>query len=133
MPALSPLAFLGGFEGEIDAVAADTKPGSTPMPLSVLVKAGVIRFDVPEKLAGKSGQGIHPLKITLAPRFQEILGDLLRFIQRIRRRQRNHGRDYYRSAVVAWRTTGDQHNENQNHQQNATHTIDSRTRRIERA
>jgi hypothetical protein len=57
LPAVSPLAFLGSFEGEIDALAKDTKPGSTPTPFSVLVKAGVIRFDVPEKVTVKSGAG----------------------------------------------------------------------------
>jgi hypothetical protein len=57
LPTLNPLAFLGSFEGEIDAFAKDNKPGSTPTPLSVLVKAGVIRFDIPEKVAVKSGAG----------------------------------------------------------------------------
>ena len=57
LPTLSPLAFLGSFEGEIDAVAKDSKSGSTPTPLSVLVRAGVIRFDVPEKVTAKSGAG----------------------------------------------------------------------------
>lgn len=56
-PALNPLAFLGSFEGEIDALAKDNKPGSTPTPLSVLVKTGMIRFDIPEKVAAKSGAG----------------------------------------------------------------------------
>jgi hypothetical protein len=57
LPALNPLAFLGSFEGEIDALAKDSKPGSTPTPLSVLVKTGMIRFDIPEKVAAKSGAG----------------------------------------------------------------------------
>ena len=57
LPTLNPLAFLGSFEGEIDALAKDSKPGSTPTPLSVLVKSGMIRFDIPEKVAAKSGAG----------------------------------------------------------------------------
>jgi hypothetical protein len=52
LPGLSPLSFLGGFEGQIDLFAKENKPGATPTPISVFVKTGKMRFDVPEKLAG---------------------------------------------------------------------------------
>jgi hypothetical protein len=51
LPGISPLSFLGGFEGEIDLFAKENKPGVAPMPVSVFVKTGKLRFDVPEKLA----------------------------------------------------------------------------------
>jgi hypothetical protein len=51
-------SFLNGFEGEIDAFAKDNKPGATPTPISVFVKAGKLRFDVPEKLVGNKGASL---------------------------------------------------------------------------
>jgi hypothetical protein len=53
-PALPGLgAFLTGFEGEIDAVVKETKPGAAPqdLALAVFVKNGKLRIDLPEKLA----------------------------------------------------------------------------------
>jgi hypothetical protein len=55
LPGLSPLSFLGNFEGEIDAFQKDNKPGATPMPFSVFVKTGKLRFDIPEKLMAGAG------------------------------------------------------------------------------
>ncbi len=52
-PALSSL--LSGFEGEIDILAKDNKPGSTPTPVSIFAKTGKLRGDVPEKLVGARG------------------------------------------------------------------------------
>jgi hypothetical protein len=53
----SPLAFLNGFEGEIDAVAKENKPGAAPTNLSVFVKSGKLRFELPEELAKGSPFG----------------------------------------------------------------------------
>ncbi len=48
-------SLLNGFEGEIDILAKDNKPGSSPTTLSVFGKTGKLRFEVPEKLAGSHG------------------------------------------------------------------------------
>jgi hypothetical protein len=47
--ASSSLAFLGGFEGEIDAFNKDAKGQQVPIVLDV--KAGKVRFEIPENLA----------------------------------------------------------------------------------
>jgi Domain of unknown function (DUF4412) len=54
-PALSSL--LSGFEGEIDILTKETKPGATPTPttFSVFAKSGKLRAEVPEKLIGARG------------------------------------------------------------------------------
>ncbi len=46
-------AFLTGFEGEIDAVMKEHKPGATPeeTSLAVFVKSGKLRLDLPDKLS----------------------------------------------------------------------------------
>ncbi len=49
------LAFLSGFEGEIDAFAKDNKPGAQPTPFEVFVKGNKLRFEIPEKIAAGSG------------------------------------------------------------------------------
>jgi hypothetical protein len=49
-PATAGLAFLEGFEGEIDGQFSKAKPGETPTALAALIKAGKFRFDLPEKL-----------------------------------------------------------------------------------
>jgi hypothetical protein len=46
-PAPSPVSFFGDFEGQIDAVGKDNKPGATPTAFSFLVKGGNMRFAVP--------------------------------------------------------------------------------------
>jgi hypothetical protein len=57
--AIPGLAFLEGFEGEIDAQYSkgDTKaePAAAPTPLAALIKSGKFRFDVPEKLTEGPG------------------------------------------------------------------------------
>jgi hypothetical protein len=45
------LAFLEGFEGEIDATVKKGGPSANATPLAVLVKSGKVRADIPEKLA----------------------------------------------------------------------------------
>ena len=46
------LAFLSGFEGEIDAFMKDsTKPGAQQVPLAVEIKAGKVKLEIPEALA----------------------------------------------------------------------------------
>jgi len=52
----SGLAFLNGFEGEIDAFMKENKPGAQQVPLVVFIKSDKVRFDVPEQLA-KGGSG----------------------------------------------------------------------------
>lgn len=47
----NPLAFLEGFEGEIDVMARDAKPGATPTNVSVFLKSSKVRMDVPEEMA----------------------------------------------------------------------------------
>lgn len=54
-----PLAFLDGFEGEIDAFTKDNKPGAAQVPMSLFLKSNKVRFEVPEAL--KSGAGGSPL------------------------------------------------------------------------
>jgi hypothetical protein len=49
------LAFLNGFEGEIDAFIRET--GEQPKPIAVLVKSDKVRFDVPESVAQKGSFG----------------------------------------------------------------------------
>jgi hypothetical protein len=48
-------SLLGNFEGEIDVLQKDNKPGSTPTNLAFFGKQGKLRFEVPEKLAGAQG------------------------------------------------------------------------------
>lgn len=45
------LAFLNGFEGQIDGFAKDDKPGGQNIAGSLLIKNGKIRFEIPEQLA----------------------------------------------------------------------------------
>jgi len=45
------LAFLEGFEGEIDAVVKKSGPAAVPMAVGALIKSGKFRFDIPEKLS----------------------------------------------------------------------------------
>jgi hypothetical protein len=50
--ASASLAFLGSFEGEIDGFTKDsTKPGAPQVPLSVLIKSGKVKLEIPETLA----------------------------------------------------------------------------------
>jgi hypothetical protein len=49
-PAVAVLAFLEGFEGEIDAQFTKGKSAETPTAVSALLKTGKFRFDIPEKL-----------------------------------------------------------------------------------
>jgi uncharacterized protein DUF4412 len=51
------LAFLNGFEGEIDVVFKDSKPGEAPVPVQVYVKSSKLRVDIPEKIAQKNPLG----------------------------------------------------------------------------
>lgn len=56
-PATAGLAFLEGFEGEIDGQYSKAKPGETPTAIGALIKAGKFRFDIPEKLTdGRDAQ-----------------------------------------------------------------------------
>ncbi|MGO9838774.1 MAG: DUF4412 domain-containing protein [Polyangiaceae bacterium] len=50
-PAAMGLAFLEGFEGEIDAVLKKSGPASSPVAVGALIKSGKFRFDIPEKLS----------------------------------------------------------------------------------
>ena len=52
------LAFLHGFEGEIDAFGKENKPGAQPTPFEVFVKGDKLRFEIPEKLAASGGAGM---------------------------------------------------------------------------
>jgi hypothetical protein len=45
----SPLAFLGGFEGEIDGFTKDSK--GTQVPIVLDIKASKVRFEIPEHMA----------------------------------------------------------------------------------
>lgn len=49
--ATASLAFLSGFEGEIDALVKDEKPGGQQTPIAVMIKTGKLRFEVPEAIA----------------------------------------------------------------------------------
>jgi hypothetical protein len=49
------LAFLNGFEGEIDGTVKEAKPNAQPMPISLFVKGDKFRIDLPEQLARNSG------------------------------------------------------------------------------
>lgn len=53
-----PLAFLDGFEGEIDGFTKDNKPGAAQVPLSVFLKSNKVRFEAPEALMKGAG-GAH--------------------------------------------------------------------------
>jgi hypothetical protein len=54
------LAFLTGFEGEIDAFTKDSaRPNAQPVNLAVLIKAGKVRLEIPEGLA--KGAAASPL------------------------------------------------------------------------
>jgi hypothetical protein len=44
------LAFLEGFEGEIDATVTKSGPAAAPMAVAALIKSGKFRFDIPERL-----------------------------------------------------------------------------------
>jgi hypothetical protein len=57
--ASASLAFLSGFEGEIDGFIKDNKPGAQQTPITVMVKAAKIRFEIPEALA--KGAPTNPL------------------------------------------------------------------------
>jgi hypothetical protein len=55
------LAFLEGFEGEIDATVTKGTPPAAPMPVAALIKSGKFRFDIPEKLTeGGAGRMLGP-------------------------------------------------------------------------
>jgi hypothetical protein len=54
------LAFLKGFEGEIDAVVKENKPGETPTSLQVFVKGDKLRLDLPAKIAQGSANFLGP-------------------------------------------------------------------------
>jgi Domain of unknown function (DUF4412) len=45
-----PLAFLDGFEGEIDGFTKENKPGAAQVPLSIFLKSNKVRFEIPEAL-----------------------------------------------------------------------------------
>src|SRR5579883_1571261 len=49
------LAFLNGFEGEIDATMKEAKTPNETVPLALLIKGDKIRANVPEKLAKQAG------------------------------------------------------------------------------
>jgi len=50
VPAAPVLAFLEGFEGEIDATFKKSGPAAEPASVAALIKSGKFRFDIPEKL-----------------------------------------------------------------------------------
>jgi hypothetical protein len=55
------LAFLEGFEGEIDAVLNKSGPAASPIAVAALIKNGKFRFDIPEKLAeGQAARMLGP-------------------------------------------------------------------------
>jgi hypothetical protein len=51
-------SMLTNFEGEIDVLQKDNKPGSTPTNLALFGKQGKLRFEMPEKLAGAHGANL---------------------------------------------------------------------------
>ena len=51
-------SLLTNFEGEIDVLQKDNKPGSTPTNLAFFGKQGKLRFEVPDKLAGAPGANL---------------------------------------------------------------------------
>jgi hypothetical protein len=54
--AAASLAFLSGFEGEIDGFTKDSsKPGGQQVPLAVFVKAAKVKVELPESLAKSAG------------------------------------------------------------------------------
>jgi hypothetical protein len=55
MSAGGPLAFLDGFEGEIDGFTKDNKPGAAQVPLSVFLKSNKVRFEVPDAMMKGAG------------------------------------------------------------------------------
>lgn len=46
-----PLAFLDGFEGEIDGFTKENKPGQQQVPISLFLKSNKVRFEIPEALS----------------------------------------------------------------------------------
>lgn len=50
-----PLAFLDGFEGEIDAFTKENKPGAAQVPLTLSLKSNKVRFEIPEALTKSAG------------------------------------------------------------------------------
>ncbi len=54
-PLGASLAFLDGFEGEIDAFVKETSKGGQPTPMSLFLKSGKMRFQVPEQMAKSAG------------------------------------------------------------------------------
>lgn len=52
------LSVLDGFEGEIDGFLKDSKTGGQQVPLSVLLKAGKVRTEVPESLTKGGPPGL---------------------------------------------------------------------------
>jgi hypothetical protein len=48
-------SLLSNFEGEIDVLQKDNKPGSTPTNLALFGKQGKLRFEMPEKMGGAPG------------------------------------------------------------------------------
>jgi len=54
--AATSLAFLSGFEGEIDGFTRDSsKPGGQQIPLAVFVKAAKVKVELPDSLAKSAG------------------------------------------------------------------------------
>ncbi len=58
-PAALGLAFLEGFEGEIDGFMKKAGAATPPMTMAALIKSGKFRFDLPEKLT-EGGAGRMP-------------------------------------------------------------------------
>jgi len=48
-------SLVDGFEGEIDVTAKGEKAGEAPVPLSLFIKSGKVRVDIPEELAKSAG------------------------------------------------------------------------------
>jgi hypothetical protein len=53
------LAFLNGFEGEIDGFIKENKPGAQQTPIAVMIKSAKVRFELPEALT--KGVAANPL------------------------------------------------------------------------
>jgi hypothetical protein len=54
-PSANPLAFLAGFEGEIDGTMTEGTDGGAAVPLMLRVRGNDVRIEVPEALARGSG------------------------------------------------------------------------------
>lgn len=54
-PAANALAMLAAFDGEIDATIRDSVDGGAPVPVTLRVSKGKVRFDLPERLTRASG------------------------------------------------------------------------------